>query len=306
MSHTLRTALRVCQYRRSSLRLPALRPKRFHSGQGRPSIAIGIDLGTTQSVVARLEGRTARVIPDANGHRTTPSVVAFATGEERADENNSEREEGGGVRLVGRAAVAQAALNPAFTFSATKRLIGRRFNEEEVAIARRQCTYAVVEAGTGEAWLGLPTGTIVSPVEVSLRGSRHPSLSYASLQTPASSLLRLAWAVQRDGMLLAFPHLSIAVFSRLLMCKASLSIRFADWKPCAQAYEGDSRGGRWRGDKRRRRDSARVLQRQPATGGPAMSAVLRQRAGLSASASSFQTPIFQPYRQQSTLAQWPA
>ena len=75
---------------------------------------IGIDLGTTNSVVAVMEGNDPVVIPNAEGHRTTPSVVAFTKG---------------GERLVGQSAKRQAVTNPQNTVSAIKRFMGRRFNE---------------------------------------------------------------------------------------------------------------------------------------------------------------------------------
>ena len=78
---------------------------------------IGVDLGTTNSCVSVMEGKQAKVIENAEGARTTPSVVAF-TGE--------------GERLVGMPAKRQAVTNSANTFYATKRLIGRRFDDEEV------------------------------------------------------------------------------------------------------------------------------------------------------------------------------
>jgi molecular chaperone DnaK len=79
--------------------------------------AIGIDLGTTNSCVAMLEGGTPQVIENAEGQRTTPSVVAFTED---------------GDRLVGVAAKRQAALNPENTVFASKRLIGRRFDDEAI------------------------------------------------------------------------------------------------------------------------------------------------------------------------------
>ena len=78
---------------------------------------IGIDLGTTNSCVAIMEGRNPKVIENAEGVRTTPSVVAFTKD---------------GERLTGAAAKRQAVTNPENTFYATKRLIGRRFDDNEV------------------------------------------------------------------------------------------------------------------------------------------------------------------------------
>src|SRR3954466_10917875 len=79
--------------------------------------AIGIDLGTTNSCVAVMEGRNAKVIENAEGGRTTPSMVAFTDS---------------GERLVGQAAKRQAVTNPENTFSAIKRLIGRRMQDPMV------------------------------------------------------------------------------------------------------------------------------------------------------------------------------
>ena len=78
------------------------------------SKVIGIDLGTTNSCVAVMEGKAAKVIENAEGARTTPSMVAFTEG---------------GERLVGQAAKRQAVTNPENTFFAIKRLIGRRFTD---------------------------------------------------------------------------------------------------------------------------------------------------------------------------------
>ena len=78
---------------------------------------IGIDLGTTNSCVAIMEGKTPKVLENAEGMRTTPSVVAFSKDNER---------------LVGMPAKRQAVTNPQNTFYATKRLIGRKFNDDEV------------------------------------------------------------------------------------------------------------------------------------------------------------------------------
>ena len=85
--------------------------------KGVQGAVVGIDLGTTNSCVAVMEGKQPKVIENAEGARTTPSVVAFT-----AD----------GERLVGMPAKRQAVTNSANTFYATKRLIGRRFTDEEV------------------------------------------------------------------------------------------------------------------------------------------------------------------------------
>ncbi|CAG0920952.1 unnamed protein product [Notodromas monacha] len=111
---------------------------------------IGIDLGTTNSCVAVMEGKTARVIENAEGSRTTPSVVAFT---------------GDGERLVGMPARRQAVTNAANTLSATKRLIGRRFDDSEVKKDMSMCAYKIVRASNGDAWLEAQ-GKMYSPSQV--------------------------------------------------------------------------------------------------------------------------------------------
>ncbi|WBW72044.1 mitochondrial (2Fe-2S) cluster assembly chaperone Ssc1 [Schizosaccharomyces osmophilus] len=99
---------------------------------------IGIDLGTTTSCLAIMEGETPKVIANAEGTRTTPSVVAF----------NKDNE-----RLVGVSAKRQAVINPENTFYATKRLIGRRFKEPEVQRDIHEVPFKIVEHTNGDAWL---------------------------------------------------------------------------------------------------------------------------------------------------------
>ncbi len=99
---------------------------------------IGIDLGTTNSCVAVMEGDSARVIENAEGNRTTPSVVAF-TGE--------------GETLTGQTAKRQAVTNPEGTFFAIKRLIGRNFEDEKVKKDRGMVPYSIVKAENGDAWV---------------------------------------------------------------------------------------------------------------------------------------------------------
>ena len=102
------------------------------------STIIGIDLGTTNSCVACLEAGAPRVIENAEGARTTPSVVAF-----------SEKNE----RLVGIPAKRQATTNPEGTFFATKRLIGRRYDSPEAQKDKQTVPYSVVRADNGDAWV---------------------------------------------------------------------------------------------------------------------------------------------------------
>ena len=102
------------------------------------SKVIGIDLGTTNSCVAIMDGDKARVIENAEGDRTTPSVVAFSQD---------------GETLVGAPAKRQAVTNPANTLFAIKRLIGRRFEDEEVQRDIGIMPYKIVKADNGDAWV---------------------------------------------------------------------------------------------------------------------------------------------------------
>jgi molecular chaperone DnaK len=111
---------------------------------------IGIDLGTTNSCVAVMEGRTPRVIENAEGIRTTPSVVAFSKD---------------GERLVGAPAKRQAVTNPENTFYATKRLIGRRFNDPEVKKEMQSVSYKIMKASNGDAWVE-SMGKVYSPSQI--------------------------------------------------------------------------------------------------------------------------------------------
>ncbi|KAI7884937.1 mitochondrial matrix atpase [Lichtheimia hyalospora FSU 10163] len=99
---------------------------------------IGIDLGTTNSCVSVMEGKTPRVIENSEGGRTTPSVVAFTKD---------------GERLVGLPAKRQAVVNPENTLFATKRLIGRRFSDEEVQRDIKAVPYKIVAHSNGDAWV---------------------------------------------------------------------------------------------------------------------------------------------------------
>eukprot|EP01137_Pigoraptor_chileana_P015021 Opistho-2@70415 len=99
---------------------------------------IGIDLGTTNSCVAVMEGKTVKVIENAEGMRTTPSVVAFIEG---------------GERLVGVPAKRQAVTNPKNTVYASKRLIGRRFEDAEVQKDIKMSSYEIVKGPNGDAWI---------------------------------------------------------------------------------------------------------------------------------------------------------
>ncbi len=112
---------------------------------------IGIDLGTTNSCVSILEGGEPIVIPNAEGSRTTPSMVAFTES---------------GERLVGQIAKRQAVTNPENTIYAVKRLIGRRFNSQAVQTARYSYPYKITESMNGDAWVQV-RGRNYSPPEIS-------------------------------------------------------------------------------------------------------------------------------------------
>jgi molecular chaperone DnaK len=99
---------------------------------------IGIDLGTTNSCVAIMDGKDAKVIENAEGARTTPSMVAFTED---------------GERLVGQPAKRQAVTNPTNTLFAVKRLIGRRFEDPTVEKDKGLVPFDIVKGDNGDAWV---------------------------------------------------------------------------------------------------------------------------------------------------------
>lgn len=112
---------------------------------------IGIDLGTTNSCVSVMDGKDARVIENAEGARTTPSMVAFSDD---------------GERLVGQPAKRQAVTNPENTLFAVKRLIGRRFDDKMVEKDKGLVPYQIVRGGNGDAWVKAG-GADYSPSQIS-------------------------------------------------------------------------------------------------------------------------------------------
>jgi molecular chaperone DnaK len=112
---------------------------------------IGIDLGTTNSCVAVMDGKNARIIENAEGMRTTPSVVAFTSD---------------GERLVGQPARRQAVTNPTNTIFAVKRLIGRRYDDPVVEKDKGLVPYKIVRAANGDAWVEAD-GKTYSPSQIS-------------------------------------------------------------------------------------------------------------------------------------------
>ena len=111
---------------------------------------IGIDLGTTNSCVAIMDGSQPRVIENAEGARTTPSIVAFTDDE----------------RLVGQPAKRQAVTNPENTIFGVKRLVGRRFDDAHLAKDKKNLPFTVVDGGTGDAWIEAK-GDKYSPSQIS-------------------------------------------------------------------------------------------------------------------------------------------
>jgi molecular chaperone DnaK len=112
---------------------------------------IGIDLGTTNSCVAVMDGKNAKVIENAEGMRTTPSIVAFSDD---------------GERLVGQPAKRQAVTNPERTFFAVKRLVGRRYDDPMVEKDKKLVPYKIVKASNGDAWVEAD-GKTYSPSQIS-------------------------------------------------------------------------------------------------------------------------------------------
>nr|WP_272943329.1 molecular chaperone DnaK [Rhodovulum sp. PH10] len=127
---------------------------------GRPAVkrrtrtmgkVIGIDLGTTNSCVSVMEGKTPKVIENSEGKNTTPSIVAFTDD---------------GERLVGQPAKRQAVTNPERTFFAVKRLIGRRYDDPMVEKDKKLVPYKIVRASNGDAWVEAD-GKTYSPSQIS-------------------------------------------------------------------------------------------------------------------------------------------
>jgi molecular chaperone DnaK len=114
---------------------------------------IGIDLGTTNSCVAIMEGGKPKVIENSEGDRTTPSIVAFTKD---------------GEVLVGQSAKRQAVTNPANTVAAVKRLIGRKFTDDVVKKDMSMVSYKIIKADNGDAWVEAQ-GKKMAPPEVSAR-----------------------------------------------------------------------------------------------------------------------------------------
>src|SRR6202043_4025557 len=126
----------------------AINPERGSAVMGK---VIGIDLGTTNSCVAVMDGKNARLIENAEGMRTTPSIVAFTSD---------------GERLVGQPAKRQAVTNPTNTIFAVKRLIGRRYDDPMVEKDKGLVPYKIIKASNGDAWVEAD-GKSYSPSQIS-------------------------------------------------------------------------------------------------------------------------------------------
>src|ERR1700744_5536687 len=113
---------------------------------------IGIDLGTTNSCVAVMEGSAPKVIENSEGARTTPSIVAFS---------------GDGERLVGQAPKRKAVTNPEFTYFPIKRLSGRRFDDPMTKKDIDMVPYKIVKADNGDAWVAGREGKQFSTSDIS-------------------------------------------------------------------------------------------------------------------------------------------
>ncbi|NP_001296515.1 heat shock 70 kDa protein cognate 5-like [Bombyx mori] len=151
-----------------------------NKSEGVRGAVIGIDLGTTNSCVAVMEGKTPKVVENSEGSRTTPSHVAFSKE---------------GERLVGMPAKRQAVTNSGNTFYATKRLIGRRFDDPEVQKDMKNLSYKVVRASNGDAWVQGTDGKVYSPSQIgafvlikmkeTAEAYLNTSVKYAVITVPA-------------------------------------------------------------------------------------------------------------------------
>lgn len=128
---------------------------------------IGIDLGTTNSCVAIMDGTTPRVLENAEGDRTTPSIIAYTQD---------------GETLVGQPAKRQAVTNPQNTLFAIKRLIGRRFQDEEVQRDVSIMPFKIIAADNGDAW-----------VEVKGQKMAPPQISAEVLEKNERKPLKITW-----------------------------------------------------------------------------------------------------------------
>src|SRR5512133_3138876 len=144
------------------------------------SKVIGIDLGTTNSCVSVMEGGEPVVIPNSEGSRTTPSMVAFTES---------------GERLVGQIAKRQAITNPEATVFAVKRLIGRKWESPEAKKAILVSPFKVVASPNGDAWVEI-RGKAYSPPEISamvLMKMKQTAEDYLGETVPEAGVTGTGW-----------------------------------------------------------------------------------------------------------------
>jgi len=146
LSHRTGFFARQCAFRNTSWN----QTRKFAGASGK---VIGIDLGTTNSCVSvvEMEGQDPKIIENAEGARTTPSVVAFTDD---------------GQKLVGMPARRQAVTNPKSTFYATKRLIGRRYGDDATKKDMKTLSFKIVDGGNGDAWVEDKKGNKYSPAQI--------------------------------------------------------------------------------------------------------------------------------------------
>src|SRR5258706_2246541 len=163
------------RHRRTSKGVPTARPGhppsarhgRQEKGVANMPKVIGIDLGTTNSAVAYMEGGEPTIIPNAEGGRITPSVVAFTKS---------------GERLVGQVAKRQAITNPENTIYSIKRVMGRRWSDPEVQRSKNLVSYKIAGGKNGEVDIVLSDGKHLTPAQIS-------AIMLGTLKTAAEAFL---------------------------------------------------------------------------------------------------------------------
>jgi molecular chaperone DnaK (HSP70) len=172
---------------------------------------IGIDLGTTNSCVAVMEGDTPKVIENSEGDRTTPSIVAFSKDDEV---------------LVGQSAKRQAVTNPTNTFSAVKRLIGRRFEDDVVQRDMSMVPYKIAKADNGDAWVEA-NGKLMAPPEISARVlQKMKKTAEDYLGEPVTEAVVTVPAYFNDSQTTSVAEPSMCPSSKLQKWMANISLRF--------------------------------------------------------------------------------
>ncbi|XP_065210176.1 heat shock 70 kDa protein cognate 5-like [Planococcus citri] len=180
--------------------------KRFKTKEATGPV-IGIDLGTTNSCVAVMEGKQAKVVENAEASHTTPSVVAFTKGSVDLWQSYPEYTYPDGLRLVGSFAKRLAVTNAPNTFYATKRLIGRRFDDAEVINIMKYLRYKVTKSPEGDAWVESADGKTFSPSQIAafiLRKMKESAVAY--LNEPVNDAVIAVPAYFNDSQRQATKH----------------------------------------------------------------------------------------------------